>query len=269
MVVLKPKTEFTVPVEAECISPDVFAARPAKELGKLEVLWGNKLKPLSELFEIDPSGKLDEIVIEGDVSAVKHIGARMTTGLITIHGNVGMHLGREMDGGRIIVHGDVGDWLGAEMKDGTIQVTGNAGHLAGAGYRGSKSGMAGGTIIIEGNAGDEVGELMCGGTIAVAGDLGTFAGTLMTGGTIVCLGALGGRAGGAMEGGTIIALTTPRLLPTFITQGADRPAHVGELLQQLKGNGFPLAEEHIGALFDRYEGDIAGKGKGEVLVRIG
>ncbi|MDP6626520.1 MAG: formylmethanofuran dehydrogenase subunit C [Methanopyri archaeon] len=269
MVVLRPTVAFTIPVEAECISPDIFAAQPAKELGKLEVLWGNKRKPLSELFEIDPSGEQDEIVIEGDVSAVKHIGARMTTGLITIHGNAGMHLGTEMDGGRIVVHGDVGDWLGAEMKDGLIHVKGNTGNLAGAGYRGSKTGMAGGSIIIEGNAGDEVGELMCGGTIAVAGGLGTFAGTLMTGGTIVCLGVLGGRAGAAMDGGTIIALTPPRLLPTFIPQGTDRPSHVGELLQQLKGNGFPLTEEHIGALFDRYEGDVSGKGKGEVFVRTG
>ena len=133
MVVLRPTVAFTVPVEAECISPDIFAALPAKELGSLEVLWGNKPKPLGELFEIDHSGGQDEIVIEGDVSAVKHIGARMTTGLITIHGNAGMHLGREMNGGRIVVQGDVGDWLGAEMKDGLIQVKGNAGNLAGAG----------------------------------------------------------------------------------------------------------------------------------------
>ena len=52
MIKLKPRVDFRVPVEAECISPDVFDGKSAEEIGGLEILWGNKRKGLSEAFEI-------------------------------------------------------------------------------------------------------------------------------------------------------------------------------------------------------------------------
>ena len=264
MTTLKPKIRFEVPVEAECVSPDVFEGKSERELAELEVFWGNKRKRLGDLFEIEGDGSR-EITIEGDLSKVKHIGARMGKGKISIKGDVGMHLGREMLGGEIFVDGNVGDWLGAEMKGGLIKVCGGAGNLAGSAYRGSKVGMRGGTIIIEGNAGREVGELMRRGVIAVKGDLGEFAGALMTGGSIVCFGNIGGRAGAGMDRGTIVAFNPLELLPTFKYSCTYSPTFIRPFLRGLRKHGLPVKDEHIEGIYERYDGDIASLGKGEIL----
>ncbi len=267
MIVLKPKVEFKVPVEAECISPDVFSGRSVEELKALELLWGNKKKNLADVFNIEQASEgAEEIFISGDVAAVKHIGAGMGKGKVVIEGNVGMHLGREMKGGEIIVHGSVGDWLGAEMIGGLINVKGNAQNLVGSGYRGSKVGMKGGTIVIEGDAGQEVGELMRRGTIVVRGKLGALAGALMTGGSIVCFGDIGERAGAGMDRGTIIAFNPPKLLPTFKFSCTYNPTFVRAFLPSLKKYNLPLKREYVEGLYDRYCGDIAALGKGEILV---
>ncbi len=267
MITLKPKVEFRVPVEAECISPDVFSGKSAEEVKALEVLWGNKKKKLGDVFDVDGvAGSTEEIVIEGDVSAVKHIGARMSGGKLIIKGNAGMHLGREMGGGEITVQGSVEDWLGAEMKGGLIRVKGNARNLVGSGYRGSKVGMKSGTIIIEGDAGREVGGLMRRGTIAVKGNLGTFAGALMTGGSIVCFGNIGGRAGAGMERGTILAFNPIDLLPTFRYSCTYYPTFIRAFLQELRKHDLPIKDEHITGSYERYDGDIASLGKGEILI---
>ena len=268
MVILRPKVTFKVPCEAECISPDVFSGKSISELGSLEVLLGNKMKKLGDLFEIasSASGDAEEISIRGDVSSVKHIGARMSKGKVIIEGNVGMHLGREMEGGEIVVRGNVGDWLGAEMKGGLIKVGGSAGNLAGSAYRGSKVGMRGGTIIIEGNAGREVGELMRRGVIAVKGDLGEFAGALMTGGSVVCFGNIGGRAGAGMERGTILAFNPMELLPTFRYSCTYHPTFIRAFLHGLRKFDLPVKDEHITGPYERYDGDIASLGKGEILI---
>lgn len=267
MINLKPKVEFKVPVEAECISPDVFSSKSVEELKSLELWWGNKKKKLADVFNIEQvSEGTEEIIITGDVSEVKHIGAKMSKGKVVIEGSAGMHLGREIEGGEITVHGNVGDWLGAEMKGGLIRVKGNARNLVGSGYRGSKVGMKGGTIVIEGNAGSEVGELMRRGTIAILGKLGTLTGALMTGGSIVCFGNIGEKAGAGMDRGTIIAFNRPKLLPTFKHSCTYNPTFIRAFLLGLKKYDLPIKKEHIEGLYDRYSGDVAALGKGEILV---
>ncbi len=270
MIVLKPKVKFKGPVEADCISPDVFSGKSVDELKSLELLWGNKRKNLADVFTIEQESEgTEEISIVGDVTEVKHIGARMSKGKIVIKGNAGMHLGREMKGGEIIVHGSTGDWLGAEMTGGLIKVEGNAQNLVGSGYRGSKVGMKGGTIIIEGDAGHEAGELMRRGTIVVGGKLGTLAGALMTGGSIICFGDIGERAGAGMDRGTIVALNPPKLLPTFKYSCTYNLTFIRAFLFNLKKYGLPIEKEHIDGLYDRYCGDVAALGKGEILVLKG
>jgi formylmethanofuran dehydrogenase subunit C len=267
MITLKPKVEFRVPVEAECISPDVLAGKSAEDLSKLVLLWGNREKTLGDVFEIEVDGKKsDHVVIDGDVEVVKHIGARMTRGKLTINGNVGMHLGREMEGGEILVEGNAGDWAGAEMRGGLIHIKGSAGDLVGSAYRGSTIGMKDGAIIIDGNAGNELGELLKGGNIAVNGDIGSFAGALMSGGLIACFGNVGQRAGAGMTNGTILTLNAPRLLPTFKFTRVYNPKLLKPRLEGLKKGGFPIKKVHIEGLYDRYEGDIASDGKGRIIV---
>lgn len=269
-MIVRLKVAPKVPVEAECISPDLFSGKSSEQVKNLEVLVGNKRKRFGDVFEVSegPEGG-EEITLEGDLSRVKHVGATMSFGKIVVKGNIGMHLGRQMKGGEIIVHGNAGDWVGAEMRGGTIRISGNAGNLIGGAYRGSKLGMNRGMIVIEGNAGHEVGELMKRGIIAVVGDIASFAGAHMKGGSILCFGKTGARAGAEMDRGTIIAFNPLELLPTFKYDSTYNPTFLRIFLRELRKHGLPIKEAHITGRYDRYSGDLAGLGKGEILVRRG
>src|SRR4051794_7024582 len=139
-----------VPLEAECLSPDVFAGKEPADVRALPVFHGKRRLRLDHFFDLDgPDG--DILHLHGDPGRVKWVGKEMTRGTVRIHGSVGMHLGAHMKGGTIEVRGNAGDWVGAEMTGGTIHVRGNAGGQVGAAYRGSLSGMNRGTILIEGS----------------------------------------------------------------------------------------------------------------------
>lgn len=265
-MILKPKITTKIPIEAERISPDSFSGKSADEVRGLEVFVGNKKKKLGEVFEVSDGPEDDEIVIDGDVSNVKHIGAGMSLGKLTIKGDVGMHLGREMKGGEIVVQGNVSDWAGAEMRGGVIRIEGDAGNLLGAAYRGSKSGMRGGLIVVRGDAGHEVGKLMMRGVIAVQGNVATLAGAHMNGGSIFCFGKIGERAGAAMDRGAIVAFNELKLLPTFKHDSTYNPVFLRVFLRELRKHGLPIKEEHLTGAYDRYSGDLAALGKGEILV---
>src|SRR5260370_22442054 len=156
MLVLKYHSSTTIPVEAECITPDKVAGKTVAEIAALPLQHGNAQAPLADFFRVSGDADDQDIVIEGDCSRVKWLGAEMTRGRLTIHGNAGMHLGAEMAGGEIQLHGNAGDWVGAEMRGGRIHVHGNAGHLVGGAYRGSRSGIRGGVILVEGNARNDI-----------------------------------------------------------------------------------------------------------------
>jgi len=266
VLILRPRFPFKVPVEAEILCPEHLCGKPVGEVGRMEVLYGRRRKKLEELFTVEERGDGEVLRLEGDFGRVKYVGARMTRGRIEVEGEVGMHLGAEMSGGEIVVKGRAGDWVGAEMRGGRIEVRGEAGNLVGAGYRGSRVGMRGGTIIIRGNAGREVGEKLRRGVIAVEGRLGDFAGALMTGGTIVCFGEVGEGLGGGMERGTILTFRRPPLLPTFQYSCTYRPTFLSLLLPYLRREGLPVREEHLKGKYERYDGDLACSGKGEILV---
>ena len=266
MLHLKYHSTTTVPVEAECITPDLLMGKSLAEIVALPVQHGNAPGPLGDFFTVSGDSADGEIQIEGECSRVKLVGAEMTRGRITIAGNIGMHLGAEMRGGSIRVHGNAGDWVGAEMRGGLIHVHGDAGHLIGAGYRGSHIGMRGGTILIEGKAGNEIGSGMRRGLIAIGGDSGDFAGSGMIAGTIFLFGQPGIRLGAGMKRGTLAVFRgQPQLLPTFRYDCVYRPVFMNLYLRQLRAWGFPIAEEYTHSAYRRYSGDLVALGKGEVL----
>src|SRR5947209_5742906 len=115
MLVLQYHSTTTIPVEAECLTPDTLQGKSVTEIAALPVQHGNAEAPLGEFFTVAGDANDGEIRIEGDCRRVKLIGTGMTRGRIEVRGNVGMHLGAEMTGGEIHVHGDAGDWVGAEM----------------------------------------------------------------------------------------------------------------------------------------------------------
>jgi formylmethanofuran dehydrogenase subunit C len=259
----------TIPLEAECITPDNLAGKSASEIAALPVLHGNTEAPLGEFFTVAGDAADSHIVIEGDCSRVKWLGASMTKGKITLHGNAGMHLGAEMKGGEIEVHGNTGDWLGGEMRGGRIHVHGNAGHLAGAAYRGSRAGMRGGVILIDGNAGNEVGGTMRRGLIAVGGEAGDFPGVSLIAGSVFLFGPVGIRLGANMKRGTIAVFSTrPMLLPTFRFDCEYQPVFMRLYLQQLRAWDFAVPDDCFEATYRRYSGDLVSLGKGEVLQKV-
>jgi formylmethanofuran dehydrogenase subunit C len=266
MLLLKYQSSTTIPVEAECLTLDNLAGKAAAEVAALSVQHGNTAVPLGEFFTAKGDAGDGEVVIEGDCSRVKWIGAGMTRGRITIRGNAGMHLGSEMRGGEIHVHGNAGDWVGAEMRGGRIHVHGDAGHLTGAAYRGSRLGMRGGAILVDGKAGNEIGSTMRRGLIAVGGDTGDFAGVSLIAGSIFLFGQPGIRLGAGMKRGTIALFgPRPQLLPTFRYDCLYRPVFLELYLRQLRAWGFPAAADRCGGLYERFSGDLVALGKGELL----
>jgi len=265
MPTLTLKEQPAVPLEAESLSPDVTAALGLDAIRALPVYLGKRPHRVEDFFEVEGAAG-DELEIRGDGRKIKWIGRGMTRGRLTIIGNAGMHLAAYMKGGTIEVSGNVSDWLGAEMSGGRIRVRGNAGGQVGAAYRGSLSGMKGGTILIEGSAGLEVGMRMRRGIIAVGGQVRDFAGLEMKGGTILLRSGAELRTGAWISRGTIISLAPIRLLPTFSYSCTYNPTFLRLYARHLSTLGFSIPHEEQDGAYQRYTGDTAVPGKGEILV---
>jgi formylmethanofuran dehydrogenase subunit C len=265
MITLTLKSPPEVPLEAEALSPDVTATLAHDALCALPVFHGKHQRRLDDFFEVDGAAS-DALEIRGDAAKVKWIGRGMTRGHIRIVGNAGMHLGAHMKGGTIEVSGHASDWVGAEMTAGLIRIAGNAGGQAGAAYRGSSAGMKGGTILIGGSAGLEVGMRMRRGLIAVAGPVRDFAGLQMKGGTLFLLGGAEIRTGAWMVRGTIVSLKPIRLLPTFAYASASVPTFLRIYAKHLRTFGIAIPWEVEDGSYQRFTGDAAVPGKGEIFL---
>ncbi|RJS85246.1 formylmethanofuran dehydrogenase subunit C [Candidatus Bathyarchaeota archaeon] len=254
IIEVKPKSPFRVPVEAECITPEKIKGYIQGE--KMEVWEGNRKRNIENLFDIKLKENDDskvELLLKGDFTKVKRIGAGMTSGSIIIQGNAGMHLGEGMKGGSIKVLGNVDSWVGGMMEGGSIEVMGNAKDYVGATYRGSRNGMKGGLIIIHGNAGNEVGCYMRGGLVCIHGNAGQFLGIHMMGGTLLVYGDCDDRVGAEMTDGKIIICGRVRsILPTFTIE---------DIKSKVKVDG-----EKITGPFYLFRGDLAEEGNGRLYV---
>jgi formylmethanofuran dehydrogenase subunit C len=264
VITLRLKEQPRVPLEAECLSPDVVATLRHEEIRALPVFLGKRQVRLDDFFEVEGEGG-DELEIRGDAGKVKWIGRGMTRGRLRIAGNAGMHLGAYMKGGTIEVTGNTSDWLGGEMSGGLIRIGGNAGGQIGAAYRGSRTGMTDGTILVEGSAGLEVGMRMKRGTIAVKGSVKDFAGLEMKGGTVI-VGGAELRTGAWMTRGTIISLTPIPLLPTFTYGCRYNPTFLRLYAKLLSTHGFTLPCDPGQGAYLLHTGDGAVSDKGEILI---
>ncbi|MFX0067617.1 MAG: formylmethanofuran dehydrogenase subunit C [Promethearchaeota archaeon] len=251
------KEKLKVPIEAEVISPNTFSGKKMNEIAGLKVWHGNRRIKLGDVFEIEGETSNEpenlHIIIKGDASKVKCVGKRMTSGRITISGNIGMHVGAEMYGGEIIVEGDAESWAGTELYGGLLNIKGNAGDYVGAVYRGEWRGMKKGLIMVEGNVGNELALWMRGGKITVKGNAGSFACAHLSGGTVMIHGDINGFLGAEMKKGIIVTFSKlEELLPGF---------KFNEEVPILR-----LDEEEIEGPFLRFVGDLAESGKGELYV---
>jgi formylmethanofuran dehydrogenase subunit C len=265
MITLTLKEPPVVPLEAEVLSPDRLAGLSHADICGLPLFLGKRRRRLEDLFAVEGE-RSDELELRGDLRKVKWIGRGMTRGRIRIVGDAGMHLGAYMTGGTIEVTGNAGDWVGGEMSGGLIHIRGHAGAQVGAAYRGSLSGMSGGTILIEGTAGIELGMRMKRGLIVVKGRVRDFAGLQMKGGTIILMDGAEIRTGAWMVRGTILSLAPLRLLPTFAYSCTYNPTFLPLYANRLRALGVTIPHNVQDGAYQRYAGDAAVPGKGEILV---
>ena len=231
---------------AQCIAADRFAALTTKDITDLPVFHGGRPARLGDFFRV--AGERSSTVrTEGNLERVEGIGAGMAGGEIVIEGNAGRDVGLAMAGGR-------------------IEVRGNAGDNAGGARPGASRGMTGGEIVIRGNAGAGPAARMRRGIVVVGGDSGRGAGVGMIAGTAVVFGEAGPGAGRFLKRGTIVALGTIDRPATFRYACTYRPPHIPLLLGYLRARyGLPVADGQIRGRYERYSGDMAETGKGEIL----
>ena len=236
-VLLRSKGEIGIMIEAEVINPGILTGKSEQEIEQLIVWQGPVQLPLSEFFDVDALGSASarpeemSIVIEGDVSRVKHIGHGMNAGTIAIHGSAGMHVGSEMTGGSIRVLGNVGSWAGMEMKGGLLHILGEAGDHVGCAYRGNWRGMSGGKIVIDGNAQSQLGGGITGGEIVVGGNVENFCGIRQGGGTILVKGSAVRGVGAEMNAGTVaVCGEIEQFTPGFVEMGRENNPKLGDNL---------------------------------------
>ena len=105
------------------------------------------------------------------------------------------------------------------------------------------------------------------GIIAVSGPVRDFAGLQMKGGTIVLMGGAEIRTGAWMIRGTIVSLAPIQLLPTFSYACTYLPAVPAPVrTAACRTLGFSIPYEDREGAYQRYTGDSAVPGKGEILV---
>jgi formylmethanofuran dehydrogenase subunit C len=265
------RSATTLPVDGTPICPAAFEGLSAAGASRAPLHLGNSKVELGELFEVEGDQGDDRLFVQGDLIHVHALARGMSTGTLIVRGEAGPQLGAEMTGGFVEVDGDVGDWAGAEMRGGRITIRGNTGSFLGAAYPGSRLGMREGVILVEGSAGHDAGLQMRRGLIAIGGGAGMGLGRAMIAGTIIALGTPGTRLGVGMKRGTLIlpaleGRAEDMILPTFIPAGHFPSPFLTIYYRQLVEWGFAIPQAVSSASLDRYNGDLAAGGQGEILV---
>lgn len=263
MITLNLKNQLSIPLEADCITPDNLKDKSNDQIRAETVYWGNKKMTIGDFFEVDGEKSESITVVTGDCDKVKLIGHKMSVGEIVIKGSAGYNTGSYMTGGKIVIEGNCLDYLGAMMEGGQIFLNGNAGHFLGGAYKGEMVGMTGGEIFVKGSTGHEVGCFMRRGFIVVGGDTGDFAGIYMRAGTILVLGQAGGRVGANMVRGSVILMNEVDSLPSFYKNSVLKSPAIDMVLNRAACFGFTIPSK---PQFTRYNGDVNLLGKGEILV---
>lgn len=261
-----------LPMEGPGITPDRLARLPADAASREPIHIGKETAELGDVFQVSGTSSDDTLVIEGDLPTLARVGEGMACGRLIVRGTLGLHTGARMTGGRLEVNGALGAWAGAEMGGGVITIDGNAGDFLGGAYPGSRRGMRGGTILVRGIVGNQTGLLMRRGLIAASGAIGELTGHSMIAGTILAFGEIGRAPGFCMRRGTIVLFAeTERaratLLPTFAASGCERPVFLALLFSTLAARGFEVPPKALESAYERYNGDLAQSGQGEILIQ--
>ncbi len=266
-----PKTPIDVSFDFQAAAPDRLQMLSHDQILRLKLQAGSTKVEIGEAWNVEGDAEDGCVVIEGGCENARLLASGMKSGKLVVQGHLGDHALARMSGGAIEIEGPVGDWLGAEMTGGVVKVRGTVGEYAGSAYPGSRLGMKDGAIFVEGSCGDNLGVKMRSGLIAIASSAGECVGRSMIAGSIFVFGSIGNRIGLGMKRGSIVLLGAHEqardcLLPTFTPSGSFRPHFLKIYLDFIGQNGFACPGDFVGGSIERYNGDLADSGKGEVLV---
>ncbi|MDT8370953.1 MAG: formylmethanofuran dehydrogenase subunit C [Gammaproteobacteria bacterium] len=256
-------------IDCSALTLDALAEKSLKDIAAIELQTGNTTVRADSVFDIS-GDDVNNIVFVNSSDKLDFVGHSMTTGKITVEGNVGAYTGIFMDGGNIEVNGDTGIYTACEMKSGQIKINGNTGDFVGGARPGRKNGMTGGTVIITGNSGDRTGDHMRRGMILIEGNAGDYCAARMVSGTIAVLGDTGAHLGYAMKRGTVLLTQTPSrgISANFNDCGSHTLAFLPLLFASFAKLDSKFAQVESFSRVQRYAGDLAGIGMGEILVKI-
>jgi len=238
------------------------------EIAAIELQNGKRKIRVDELFTLS-GDDTQNIVIKNSYAKLDFIAKELKDGTMTMHGEAGAYFGMGMKSGTLIAKGNVGLYAACEMKNGLLTIKGDAGDFLGAALPGNKQGMKGGTILVKGNVGQRAGDHMRRGNLLIEGNAGDYCGSRMIAGTIAVMGTTGRYLGYAMQRGTLLLWQQPQLSATFNDCGSHTLAFLPILFKSFKKLDSKFAEDS--AAFNRvqrYGGDMAEKGRAEVLVKL-
>ena len=256
-------------IDCSPLTPDLLADKTIAQITAIELVTGNKTERADTLFDISGEDTSD-IKFANSTDKLDFIGRNMTTGTITVEGNVGAYLGLFLEGGQITVTGDTGVYTACEMKSGQIKINGNAGDFVGGARPGYKNGMTGGTVIVTGNTGARTGDHMRRGMILIEGNAGDYCAARMISGTIAVLGNVGTHLGLGMKRGTVLLTQAPAqgMSANFNDCGSHTLAFLPLLFNSFTKLDTKFATVDAFSRVQRYAGDLGGIGMGEILVKI-
>ena len=240
----------------------------ATDIAAIELQNGKRKIRVDELFTVSGDDS-QNIVIKKCYAKLDFIAKELQDGCMTVEGEAGAYFGMSMKSGQLTANGNVGLYAACEMKNGILTINGNAGDFLGAALPGNKQGMKGGTILVKGNVGQRAGDHMRRGNLLIEGNAGDYCGSRMIAGTIAVMGTTGRFLGYAMQRGTLLLWQQPQLSATFNDCGSHTLAFLPILFKSFKKLDSKFADDS--AAFNRvqrYGGDMAEKGRAEVLVKL-
>ena len=251
-------------VDLSPLTPDNLVGKTVADIAAIELYSGKQKLRVDTVFDIagDDAG---DIVINNSCNKLDFIGHGMKTGRISVHGDAGSYLGLQMRNGEILLHGDADAFAVSGLSGGLIHIHGNVGDFLAAAIAGDKQGMKGGTVIVTGNAGERVGDQMRRGLLLIEGNAGSYCASRMLAGTIGVLGTVGEYVGYGMRRGTLLLSKNPVLHATIQDCGLHTLPFLGLMFKSF--SNLPTKFAKIGKnRVQRYAGDLANDGKGEILV---
>ncbi|HEY3327694.1 MAG TPA: formylmethanofuran dehydrogenase subunit C [Novimethylophilus sp.] len=262
------KTRLRQRVDLSPLTPDHLAGKSASEIAAIELQSGNQKIRTDALFDIAGDDASDIVINNGTGNGngkLDFIGSKMQSGSITVHGAAGSYLGFQMKKGTITVHGDADAFAASGMAGGTLHIHGNAGDFLASAIPGDKKGMKGGIVLITGNAGDRVGDQMRRGIVLIEGNAGAYCASRMLAGTIGVLGSVGEYVGFGMRRGTLLLFSQPKLHATIQDCGSHTLPFLSLMFKSFKALPSKFANIDRNRV-QRFAGDLANDGKGEILV---